>query len=352
MRRTDAAAAPPVRIPVGLAGPVDVELAKAVEEIPSPGALPGGARYEPKWDGFRAVIVRSGDTARLWSRQRKELTDRFPDVVKASVRQLPDGVVLDGELVILVEGRLSFDALQHRLVTSPAKARPLVASTPASYVAFDLLTIAGVDLRTQRWTVRRTRLEALAKTWVPPLQLSPATDDVDEAREWFEVLPGAMGIEGLVCKGAASRYAGGRREWLKVKHRDTREVIVGGVLGPIEHPEVVIAGLYSDSAGSKGGGGLVVVGRTTVLTGSQSRELAAVLTPAGPGHPWPDEITSYRWGGRDSKKPLTKVEPLVVAEVAADAATQAGQIRHAMRFVRLRPDLTPDDLPTLGDSAS
>ncbi|WP_433169927.1 ATP-dependent DNA ligase [Kribbella sp. CA-247076] len=337
-----------VRLPTDLAGPVELELARAVEEIPGPGALPGGTRYEPKFDGFRACIVRRGDGARIWSRQRKELTDRFPDVVKAAVRQVPDGVVLDGELVILVDGRLSFDALQRRLVTAPAKVRGLIASSPASYVAFDLLSTAGVDLRPQRWTVRRTRLEVLAKGWVPPLQLSPATGDVDEAREWFEVLPGAMGIEGLVCKGAASRYAGGRREWLKVKHRDTREVIVGGVVGPIDRPEVVIAGLYRDGAGGgagDAGGELVVVGRTTVLTESQSRELAAVLTPAGPGHPWPDEITSYRWGGRDSKKPLTKVEPLVVAEVAADAATQAGQIRHAMRFVRTRPDLTPGDLP-------
>ncbi|HEY3561770.1 MAG TPA: ATP-dependent DNA ligase [Kribbella sp.] len=340
-----------MRIPPDLAGPVDVALAKAVEEIPGPGALPGGVRFEPKFDGFRACIVRRGDEARIWSRQRKELTDRFPDVVKAAVRQLPDGVVLDGELVILVDGRLSFDALQRRLVTSPAKARGLVAATPASYVAFDLLTIGGVDLRTQRWTVRRTRLEALAKPWVPPLQLSPATADVDEAREWFEVLPAAMGIEGLVCKGAASRYVGGRREWLKVKHRDTREVIVGGVLGPIGHPEVVIAGQYRGGgpAGGSAGGDpeLVVVGRTTVLTGQQSRELAAVLDPAGPGHPWPEEITSYRWGGRDAKKPLTKVEPLVVVEVAADTATQAGQIRHALRFVRIRPDLTPDDVPAL-----
>ena len=113
------------------------------------------------------------------------------------------------------------------------------------------------------------------------------------------------------------------------------------MLGSITHLEVVIAGLYN--AGAE----LVVVGRTVPLKPEQSAQLAAVLAPARRGHPWPDEITSYRWGGPDSKKPLTKVEPTVVAEVTADAATQAGQARHGMRYVRLRPDLRPDDLPTV-----
>jgi ATP-dependent DNA ligase len=148
----------------------------------------------------------------------------------------PDGCVVDGDLVALDDaGRLSFDLLQRRLVTAPAKARRLVAEHPASFMAFDLLAVAGVDIRSQRWTTRRGRLEALTG-WVPPLQLSPVTYDVDEAREWYEVLPAAMGVEGLVAKGRATRYVPGRREWLKVKHRDTIEVIVGGVLGPIERP--------------------------------------------------------------------------------------------------------------------
>nr|WP_272949198.1 hypothetical protein [Kribbella pittospori] len=122
---------------------------------------------------------------------------------------------MNGELVILgADGRLSFDALQQRLVTSPARARAKAAQVPAAYAAFDLLATGGVDLRTQRWTVRRKRLEQLARSWVPPLQLTPLTD---EAREWFEVLPGAMGVEGLVVKGTATRYTPGRRDaWMKV----------------------------------------------------------------------------------------------------------------------------------------
>jgi ATP-dependent DNA ligase len=144
--------------------------------------------------------------------------------------------------VITVGGRLSFDALQRRLVTSPAKARHLVAAVPASFVAFDLLAIGGVDMRTQRWTVRRWRLEQVSVGWTTALQLSPVTDDIEEAREWFEVLPEAMGVEGLVVKGAASRYVGGRREWLKVD-----SVGVGGVrqlacalTGPVRRWIVVV----------------------------------------------------------------------------------------------------------------
>ncbi|WP_199234873.1 hypothetical protein [Kribbella sp. VKM Ac-2568] len=165
----------------------------------------------------RASIIHRGEQARIWSRQRKDLTGRFPDIAAAAARQLPDGCVLDGQLVILgADGRLSFDALQRRLVTSPAKERNLVTTVPASYVAFDLLAIGGVDLRTQRWTVHRRRLEQLTAVWTLPLQVSQVTADLEDAKEWFDVLPAALGVEGLVVKGTSSRYVGGRREWLKV----------------------------------------------------------------------------------------------------------------------------------------
>jgi ATP-dependent DNA ligase len=118
--------------------------------------------------------VRGGDGARLWTRNRNDISDRSPDIVAAAVRQLAEGVVLDGELVIAgADGRQSFDALQQRLVTSPAKSRAKAAQVPAAYAAFDLLAFGGVDLRTQRWTVRRRRLEELAGSWAPPLQLTP-----------------------------------------------------------------------------------------------------------------------------------------------------------------------------------
>ncbi|MGZ0153747.1 ATP-dependent DNA ligase (plasmid) [Kribbella sp. WER1] len=335
-RRTDG----PVAIPAGLRGPVDVALAKTAEQIPGPHDLVGGTRYEPKWDGFRAVLVRTGDEARLWSRNGNDLTTSFTDVAAAAVQQVPEGVVLDGELVVYVDGRLSFDELQHRLATGRRTGRRGVAGRPASYVAFDVLAVAGVDLRTQRWTVRRQRLEQLATSWRPPLQLTPVTADPDEARLWFDTLA-TMGIEGLVAKGAGTRYVGGRRDWQKTRHRHSREIVVGGVVGPITQPEVVIAGQYDED------GELIIVGRTGALSPAQSAQLAPHLSPAGADHPWPDEISAYPWGGRDAAKPLTKVEPDIVAEVAVDTATQGRQSRHLMRFLRIRSDLSPDDVDQL-----
>lgn len=343
------AATPPIGslppLPRELAGPVEVALTKSVDTVPGPHALSGGCAYEPKWDGYRACIVRAGPTgdgaAGIWSRQGKDLTSQFPDVVAAAVEQLPDGCVVDGELVALdATGRLSFDLLQRRLVTARGQIRRVAAEHPSSFMAFDLLAVAGVDVRSQRWTTRRARLEGLA-TWSPPLQLSPVTDDVDEARDWFDVLPAAMGVEGLVVKGRGTRYLPGRREWLKVKHRDTVEVLVGGVLGLVDRPDVVIAARYAAD------GRLVNVGRSVALTAAQAVELGALLTPAGEDHPWPDELGVGRWQSSTATVPLTKVEPITVVEISADAALQAGGWRHPVRYLRPRVDLQPDDVPTL-----
>jgi ATP-dependent DNA ligase len=140
----------------------------------------------------------------------------FPDVQAALTQQVTVDCVLDGELVVWTGERLEFDALQERMVNTAATVRrSLVRAHPASFVAFDVLAVDSVDVRPMRWTARRTRLESLAKAWVPPLQLSPVTSDVDEAREWLDVFKGA-GVEGLVVKGASTRYQPGRREWLKV----------------------------------------------------------------------------------------------------------------------------------------
>ncbi len=324
-------------LPPELAGPVAVELSKPVREIPPPRALPGGCRYEPKWDGYRLVIVRDATSTRLWSKQGRDLTDRFPDIAAAARTQILPGTVVDGEVVVWNGARLDFGLLQQRMVTAPSRMARLVASAPASYVAFDLLAAGGVDLRAQRFRRRREHLEALAASWAPPLQLSPCTDDLDEARQWFTDLR-PLGVEGLVAKGAATRYAPGRREWLKVKSWETTEVLAGGVIGPIERPGQLIAGRYRD-------GELVVVGRTSPLSPAQAAELAAVLEPAGAAHPWPDRIGTGRFGGGRLSVPLTKVAPTVVVEVSADAALQAGVFRHPMRYVRVRPDLRPEDLP-------
>jgi ATP-dependent DNA ligase len=324
-------------LPPELAGPVAVQLAKPVASIPAANALSGGCLYEPKWDGYRLVVVRTGSSTRVWSKQGRDLTDRFPDVVAAARAQLPAGTVLDGEVVIWNGSRLDFGLLQRRMITAPGRIGPVAAAHPASYVAFDLLAVGGADLRGQRLSRRRAGLEELAERWAPPMQLSPSTTDPAEARRWFDDFRPA-GVEGLVAKGAGTRYAPGRREWLKVKSWESTEVLAGGVIGPIARPSQLVAGRYRD-------GELVVVGRTSPLTPAQSAELAAVLTPAGAGHPWPERIGTGAFGGGKLSVALTRVEPTAVVEVSADAALQAGVFRHPLRFVRVRPDLEPGDVP-------
>jgi ATP-dependent DNA ligase len=326
-------------LPPELAGPVAVELAKPVRGIPEPGALPGGCRYEPKWDGYRLVAVRQATGTRLWSKQGRDLTDRFPDVAAAALAQLPAGTVVDGEVVVWSGERLDFGLLQARMTASRGRIGALVAAHPASYVVFDLLAAGGTDLRGRPWRRRRAELEELGRRWAPPVQLSPVTADVEEARAWFTDYRPA-GVEGLVAKGAATRYAPGRREWLKVKSWETAEVLAGGVIGPVGRPSQLVAGRYRD-------GELVVVGRTSPLSPAQSAELAAVLTPAGPDHPWPERIGTGRFGGGRLSVALTRVVPDVVVEISADAALQAGVFRHPLRFVRTRPDLRPADVPPL-----
>jgi ATP-dependent DNA ligase len=326
-------------LPPELAGPVAVQLSKPVREIPAAHALPGGCLYEPKWDGYRLVVVRGGASTRIWSKQGRDLTDRFPDVVVAAVAQVPAGTVLDGEVVIWNGSRLDFGLLQQRMSTPAGRIGALIATAPASYVAFDLLASGGRDLRGQRLSRRRAELEALAERWAPPMQLSPVTSDPAEARQWFEDFR-AAGVEGLMVKGAGTRYAPGRREWLKVKSWETTEVVAGGVIGPIERPSQLVAGMMRD-------GELVVVGRTSPLNAEQAAELAAVLSPAGDDHPWPERIGTGRFGGGKLSVALTRVEPAVVVEVSADAALQAGVFRHPLRYVRVRPDLRPGDLDPL-----
>ena len=338
--------APPavqVGLPAGLTGPVELELAKAVPTLPGPHAMPGGTRWELKFDGFRGAVVRGLDTVRIWSRNRTDLTTSFPEIASAAMTMLPPNSVCDGELVSWAGERLSFDLLQQRLAAGPARARVLAAEHPASYVVFDLLAANSVDLRGRRFDDRRAALEALT-TWSPPMQLSPITDDFDTARSWLVDYAGA-GIEGLVAKGASTVYRPGFRGWQKIKHRTTEEAVIGAVIGPITRPESIVAGRYTRD------GRLVIVGRSVPLSSAQSISLAAVLEAAGPQHPWPDTVISSRFGNGRDRVRLTKVQPTVVAEVSADTARQAGVWRHGVRYLRHRPELHPDDLPTLSAHA-
>lgn len=328
-----------VNLPLDLTGGVTVALARAQDRIPSADALPGGVRLEPKWDGFRLTAASRPDNhVVLRSRQNTDLTDRFPEIADALRRTLPPATVVDGEVVVFHNDRLDFDLLQQRLVNRPNRIRQLAGQNPASYVVFDVLAVRGEDLRRRPWTERRHHLEQLLD-WIPPLQLTPYTDDPDVARTWMTAWA-PLGVEGLVAKGAASPYRPGHRAWIKIKFRATTEVTVGAVLGPIDRPDSVVAGLYR-------GDRLVVVGRSSQLTAGQSRALGAVLTAPTGEHPWPDHIQAHAFG-RSHQVPLTKVDPVIVVEVAADTArSSTGAWRHPLRYLRVRLDLSVSDLPLL-----
>ena len=164
-------------IPVGMHPPLALALAKAVERIPDAGALPGPLLYEPKWDGFRAAIFVDDDGVSIWSRQGKDLTRYFPDLVAAAIEQIPPGCVVDGEALVWSGDRLDFNSLQQRMTTSKQALAAFVRERPASFAAFDLLAVAGHDIRGLPPSDRRALLEELAGKWSPPLNLSPATSD-------------------------------------------------------------------------------------------------------------------------------------------------------------------------------
>ncbi|MDL9980733.1 ATP-dependent DNA ligase [Microbacterium candidum] len=317
-------------IPASVRFPPEVVLAHAAAQIPEPGVLPGGCRYEPKWDGFRVTIV-SDAVVSLWSRRGSDLTGIFPEIAAAG-RQLPTGSLFDGELVIWQDDRLSFEALLRRQSTGARGAGRLSRELPASLVLFDVLALDGTDVRRLAYDERRELCELALEHVRPPIALSPMTRDKSVADGWFADMAPA-GIEGLVVKGGAQRYLPGRRLWIKVKRRETVDVVIGAVIGPIERPEAVVVGLVVD-------GELRIAGQSAALRPEQARSLGELLRPPTGEHPWPEVLSPGRLGPFSSAQEpvrLTLVEP-VVAEVSADSARTATSFRHSVRFVRVRPD--------------
>lgn len=332
---------PAVRPPEPLRAQIDLALAKASERLPEPAALPGGSRYEPKLDGWRTAAVVDADKVTLWSRQKTNLTDSFPDVAAAIAEQAPSGVVLDGELVHWKDGHLDFDALQRRYASGKARRAKLVNEEPVDFVVFDILASGGRDVRGLPYDERRRILEQTAAGWRPPLSVVEATSDAGEARRWFDELP-ARGIEGLVVKGGIQPYRGGQRDWIKVKHRDSYEVVAGAVTGTLIQPGELILGRYEN-------GELRIIGRTVPIKAITARALVPLLRPAAADHPWPSVISSRTYDRFQPKHvtQLTLIEPLTV-EISADTAIVSGTIRHAARFVRARPEVNPADVSPPG----
>lgn len=296
--------------------PQEPVLARPVSALPEPTALAGGCVYEPKFDGYRALLFVGDDGCRVQSRRGHDISGAFDDVAASATDQLPSGLVLDGELVVWDEGGLSFTALQSRASRSGDALR---SRRPASFVAFDLLEVV---------------LDGAGGA----LQIAPQTAEVSLAREWLaDYAVGDVGIEGLVVKGRASTYRGGERAWQKYRLRDTSEAIVCGVAGSVDAPGHLVLGRYDRL------GGLRMVGTTTELDAGGRAQLAA-LVPADDTHPWHlQPPATGRW--RESRQTVHLVRPSTVVEVSTDGSTDRGRWRHPVRFVRVRTDLGPAEVP-------
>lgn len=268
------------------------------------------------------------------SRHGAMLQSRFPDLV-AAAGQLPPGLVLDGELVVLEDGQLSFPALQRRAVTV-RNAKALAAALPAHFIAFDVLQVEGRELLDEPYASRRALLEALFAEHglTPPWTLCPSTTDMATAAQWLHEWTRAPGVEGIVIKSLAGRYCPAVRGWTKVRRRESFEAIIGGVTGSLQRPHVLLLGRYDTT------GRLRLVGKTVPLKPAAARDVAALLALAGPEHPWAGAWFTARWGSRDVLDPVL-VEPDQVAEVSADTAQDHGVWRHPVRYVRIRRDLPP-----------
>jgi ATP-dependent DNA ligase len=311
---------------------VAVMLSRPCEVLPTAGRW----SYEPKLDGFRALLTVSdfGDV-RLDSRRGKALDRYFPEVI-AAARALPNGVVLDGELVVPAGGGVDFAALQHRLRAGVSRIAQLACRAPAALIVFDVLSREGQDLRPEPYDQRRRILEALLHENRPGLGLMPATTDPDAATAWLRDQP--PGVEGVVTKKRDQRYRPGIRGWQKLKARRTAEAVVGGVLGSLEQPGGLILGCYEQ-------GRLRVAGRTGRLPPAAWAQVARLLRPAPPGHPWPPRLPASRFGQMPGDEiDYVQVAPELVVEIEADTAFEQGRWRHATRFLRVRHDLSVTDL--------
>jgi ATP-dependent DNA ligase len=324
-------------------------LAKLVEALPTG----GGFSYEPKWDGFRAIVFRAGSELLIQSRDSRPLDRYFPDLHGACLEGLPDRCVIDGEIVIATSRGLDFDALQMRLHPAASRVARLAKETPSSFVAFDLLAAGGRDLRATPYEERRKKLEELLGGAVPPIHVTPMTRDSDTAADWLSRFEGA-GLDGVIAKPQAGIYEPGKRAMFKVKHARTADCVVGGFrwhkAGKNRLVGSLLLGLYDDA------GRLQHVGVTSSFTMAAREKLARELEPLRDhpleGHPWRDWATvngemsrmpggQSRWSaGKDLSWEPVRIER--VCEVKYDHM-QGDRFRHAAVFLRWRSDKRPDE---------
>ncbi|MBV9316333.1 MAG: ATP-dependent DNA ligase [Gammaproteobacteria bacterium] len=322
-------------------------LAKLADELPE-----GDYLYEPKWDGFRALIFRSAEDLYIQSRDARPLDRYFPELHQVLLARLPENSVVDGEIVIASPRGLDVDALQLRLHPVASRVEKLARATPASFVAFDVLAAGRRNLMSAAQAERRNALEQLLAKVKPPVHLTPVTRDRALASDWLARFEGA-GLDGVIAKLASGTYLPGKRAMIKVKHARTADCVVAGFRWHKSGNDAVgslLLGLYDDS------GVLQHVGVTSSFTTDMRRHLAKELAPlrrdAMRGHPWREwagaAAESSRMPGAQSRWSAGKNlswEPLRierVCEVRYDHM-QGDRFRHAAFFLRWRPDKRPED---------
>ena len=340
-----------MRLPVP--PPLEPMLSNAASGLPSG----EGWQFEPKWDGFRTLVFRDGDEILLQSRDLKPMNRYFPELLAPLQAALPERCVLDGEVVIVGEEGLDFEALLLRIHPAESRVKLLAARTPASFVAWDLLAIGDEDLRETPLAERRARLEQTLAEARAPIHLSPATRDRALAEDWFERFEGA-GLDGVMAKRLDEPYVAGERTMIKVKHKRTADCVVAGFRwhknGPGTMVGSLLLGLYDEDDV------LHHVGVTAAFTQAVRQSLVGELAPlrenAVAGHPWRDwaaaqeeaNLRGQRLPGATSRwnrgKDLSWVplRPERVCEVSYDHM-QGSRFRHAAQFVRWRPDKQPRD---------
>jgi ATP-dependent DNA ligase len=332
-----------------IAPPIEPMLAKLTDALPAAGNF----LYEPKWDGFRAIVFRGKSDVFIQSRDLRPLDRYFPELHQALLERLPHGCVIDGEIVIRTPHGLDFDALQLRLHPAASRVAKLAKETPASFVGFDLLASEGVSRIDLPQSGRRELLEQTLAGIDPPVYLTPMTRDRDTATRWLDQFEGA-GLDGVIAKPADLPYQPGKRAMIKVKHARTAECVVAGFRWHKTGKDLIgslLLGLY-DSRGA-----LQHVGVTSSFTMAMRRELAVELAPlrknALKNHPWKEWAQAEaheldrmpgaqsRWSaGKDLSWEPLRIERVV--EVKYDHL-QGNRFRHAATFLRWRPDKQPRD---------
>lgn len=332
--------------------PVQPMLAKNVPKLPE-----GDMSYEPKWDGFRCIVFRDGDEVVMGSRNERPLNRYFPEMLEPFKESLPDRCVVDGELIVSIDGKLDFDALGQRIHPAESRVQMLAEQTPADFVAFDVLALDDESYLDRPFSARRTALESIAGEFRAPVHLAPATSDPQVAMHWFDTTE-AAGLDGLIIKPLGDPYVFNKRTQFKLKHVRSADCVVAGYRIHKSGDGVgsLILGLYHPD------GKLWHVGVAASFTAKKRAELLADMEPLTlddlSEHPWADWMDAEanadgsmpgapnRWSGASGRDhSWIPVRPERVVEVQYSWST-SGRFRGTTKMLRWRPDREPQSCST------